>query len=815
MARPAARGAAAFKSGDYAAAADAYSEALAEANNAEDRAAALANRAQCRLRLGRVLEAREDAAAARALAPASPKAWYRLGVCEARLARLPEAGAALEEAARLRPGDRDVAEALAAVRRRRSEASGKYAWTEVYQRYLAPADAAPPRAACPAAACDPSCGVLAALGVEPFVGPVRLDFSEGRGRGLFATRDVRAGQLLMCAQAVVTGDNDKLPELLADSLERSAELQAAVLALSRGTPASEASLPLLDLQQLAAPRRCGGGEGGGAADAAARPPSEALSSVLYFNQFSLPRVNPNAAPIEVTNDPGRSGLWLLPSFVNHSCRPNVQRVMVRDCLFLRAARDLGEGDELLDCYIESLQPRARRAASLASYGIGDCGCERCLLEAAVLDAAQVQEVVEQAGRTKEDPEDDAPTAAAKAEAAATRAEAVIAHSLERSLTEGRVPRLRCLPLPEATVTAQRMAVLREGIERFADAQEEESFRRQEHLHRLLLSSLANVVRSHAMSLRGLGRYVEQSAAWSRVLDALEAAIPCSELAAAVGAEALSSKLLAFNLDFRRAGRGEFRRALLQTHRAYGGGAPVWRALNKQGFAASVLEGAQEVWAGLEQELRDSADDSCGPAGDSADDSCGLAALPEAAQPAKSQAGFEDLLRRRAREERRAEEVGEAGAGSQRPQSLSGAAHGGAGESAASRGTRLHAAALTDAGPACPQSGDVEGGGAAAPDAASGAPDLHGAAASYQVQLSGPEEIVVVASLPGLASGADASLQVSGLELCLRSMRSDRPHALVVPLPGPVDPTSASARWSKRTQRLTVRLRRAASEGPGA
>eukprot|EP00419_Tripos_fusus_P019268 CAMPEP_0172757970 /NCGR_PEP_ID=MMETSP1074-20121228/164840_1 /TAXON_ID=2916 /ORGANISM="Ceratium fusus, Strain PA161109" /LENGTH=88 /DNA_ID=CAMNT_0013591475 /DNA_START=14 /DNA_END=277 /DNA_ORIENTATION=+ len=79
----AARGADEFKKGEFASARELYSEALASSSSSEERATALTNRAQCSLRLNRVLEAREDAAAARALAPNHAKAWYRLGVCEA------------------------------------------------------------------------------------------------------------------------------------------------------------------------------------------------------------------------------------------------------------------------------------------------------------------------------------------------------------------------------------------------------------------------------------------------------------------------------------------------------------------------------------------------------------------------------------------------------------------------------------------------------------------------------------------------------------------------------------------------------------
>ncbi|CAK0892832.1 unnamed protein product [Prorocentrum cordatum] len=63
-------------------------------------------------------------------------------------------------------------------------------------------------------------------------------------------------------------------------------------------------------------------------------------------------------------------------------------------------------------------------------------------------------------------------------------------------------------------------------------------------------------------------------------------------------------------------------------------------------------------------------------------------------------------------------------------------------------------------------------------------------------------------LPGLSSAAQASLEVSGRELRVRSLLPGVAHALDVPLPRAVDPDSASARWSRRARQLTVRLRAA-------
>lgn len=92
-------------------------------------------------------------------------------------------------------------------------------------------------------------------------------------------------------------------------------------------------------------------------------------------------------------------------------------------------------EELFDCYIESLQPLARRRASLETYGIAACGCERCLLEAAVLDPGAVDRVLEAAARARTDAAEPA-AQAALAEEAAELADATVATALERHLRSG-------------------------------------------------------------------------------------------------------------------------------------------------------------------------------------------------------------------------------------------------------------------------------------------------------------------------------------------------------------------------------------------
>lgn len=83
-------------------------------------------------------------------------------------------------------------------------------------------------AGAPTAAAVDDGSVLFPLGVEPFVGPVRVGLSEGRGRGLFVTEDVPAGRLLLCAHAAATGENgEKIRNGLKEAMRRNPYLHEA------------------------------------------------------------------------------------------------------------------------------------------------------------------------------------------------------------------------------------------------------------------------------------------------------------------------------------------------------------------------------------------------------------------------------------------------------------------------------------------------------------------------------------------------------------------------------------------------------------
>jgi len=483
---------------------------------------------------------------------------------------------------------------------------------------------------------------------------------------------------------------------------------------------------------------------------------EEARDILYHNQFSLPLVNPNAAPLEVGNDTERSGLWLLPVFVNHSCLPNVQRIIVLDCLFLRAGRDLKCGDELFDSYVETLQPFWHRRDSLEGYGF-HCSCDRCIFEEAVYGGHKedLEKLFDQAADAVRSRADGA-ALAEQTEAVATAADIFMDQRLATALQGGGLP--ETFKVPKLPLAAQRMAMLRGGFERPNDAEEEMYFQQQDVLQALLLGSVANLLRGYALSLRGLNRYVEAASAWKRSLDAIDEVLPCSELSAIVANDMLSNKLLAFHLDYKQAAKKEMQSALQRSHWAYGGGAVVWRHFSDKLFAPSVLDGGAATWQKLQMDDPKLVDGR------------GYQAAPvEAAVVSKEKPGFEDLLRKKAAKQRTKVDSEKVVEPKQTP-SVS------------------------------PHSPEREVVVTQPPSSAAGG-------ATCEVSASTEEGVPMVTcrvTLPGLTS-AEANLEVSEMELRVTSLRSDVPHCVRATLPFSVDPSSSEAKWSKRQQCLTVRL----------
>ncbi|KAH7292734.1 hypothetical protein KP509_29G083200 [Ceratopteris richardii] len=79
-----------------------------------------------------------------------------------------------------------------------------------------------------------------------------------------------------------------------------------------------------------------------------------------------------------------TGLWLLPSFLNHSCIPNASRLIVGETMFIIASRSIKPQEEITISYTDAMSPLKKREKNLSETGYGFlCRCKRCMLERSV------------------------------------------------------------------------------------------------------------------------------------------------------------------------------------------------------------------------------------------------------------------------------------------------------------------------------------------------------------------------------------------------------------------------------------------------
>ena len=78
------------------------------------------------------------------------------------------------------------------------------------------------------------------------------------------------------------------------------------------------------------------------------------------------------------NEVSHFGLWIVPSYFRHSCLPNTTHFVVDDVIFIRAGRDIQEGEEIFLQKV-SIDPEFQSLEVKMDERKIQCGCKRCVL----------------------------------------------------------------------------------------------------------------------------------------------------------------------------------------------------------------------------------------------------------------------------------------------------------------------------------------------------------------------------------------------------------------------------------------------------
>lgn len=223
--------------------------------------------------------------------------------------------------------------------------------------------------------------------IPDFIGPVRIGRTpDARGRGLFLTQDVSAGDVLIVSNAFATSYDDTekndICQKIALMLKESPRALRQFYALAGTNYQNKLDVPDVELFDSSIPYHSSTTEEPLEID------DKHIRHIVQVNSFSGKLTPPQLEPKAKFN-----GLWLLPSFMNHSCSPSASRNMVGEVMLFMAGRDMKANEEITISYTDCLVPLKKRDDVLQRTGYGFlCKCERCVMERSVQD--QLEEITE-------------------------------------------------------------------------------------------------------------------------------------------------------------------------------------------------------------------------------------------------------------------------------------------------------------------------------------------------------------------------------------------------------------------------------------
>ena len=379
-----------YKAKQYRQAAQTYRAAILVCSSDSDRFALLNNCSECMLRLGHYRLALRDAKRACVLNPQSAKALERLARAHIGLGQYDEALQSANAAVEISSSSRATVELKEVLEKRLSSdvtTPSMYNFAEI----LAKGDELRKQ--------DHHFGLM----LPDYYGPIEVRPSPGRGRGTFATRDIRAGTLVIAEKAlgsVYEGEIKRLSGKRLGIFFDHAELSRGPIGpadselIWRIMQASSENSQLSDAVQ---------GLFGGAADAseagvencerraAAAVNVHHLEGVIEKNAFATDcahestvhgsvqgqgSVTRDKPPTRLVSFTGGKGVWNKASFLNHSCVPNCIHFSITDFVFVGTIRDVRAGEELTTTYSERMSYDERQARLAKSYGF-QCKCPLC------------------------------------------------------------------------------------------------------------------------------------------------------------------------------------------------------------------------------------------------------------------------------------------------------------------------------------------------------------------------------------------------------------------------------------------------------
>ncbi|CAN4081282.1 unnamed protein product [Withania somnifera] len=232
-----------------------------------------------------------------------------------------------------------------------------------------------------------------------YIGSIEIKKSEISGRGLFATKNLDCGSLLLVTKAIAIEraivpesffqDSKEQAQLdmwksfidkVMESIKKCIRSRDLICMLSNGENEDDLEVPDIDLFRPEAED--------------SRFDDEKIDKEKLLNILDVNSIVEELISVKILgkhNDVHGIGLWILASFINHSCDPNVRRSHVGDHVMIHASRDIKAGEELTFAYFDVFFPLWERREKAKNWGFV-CKCKRCNLEKSVCSNQEMMEI---------------------------------------------------------------------------------------------------------------------------------------------------------------------------------------------------------------------------------------------------------------------------------------------------------------------------------------------------------------------------------------------------------------------------------------
>ncbi|KAH0370186.1 SET domain-containing protein, partial [Aureobasidium melanogenum] len=364
----------ALKSKDYIKANRCYTQGLAALTPADNelKSDLLRNRAQARLSLGCYETAKVDAitsteAGATRVESKHGKALYRAGRAAYELHDYKFAQDMFQQVLDLLPSDQDGLRELKRTELRIQEAeNGVFDFPAMLKKISETADYHSEQAS--------------------YLRRTSIRNTDGSSKGLFATENIVAGEIIMCEKAFFASNTPNNSSALSVIINATNNMgmhgsHAAVWVnavrksfhnpshniddLYDGTPrspvsAADSSLPIVDGMPVIDVFR--------------------LQNIVEYNSFGF-EADKDRVRVDVVkavrND--SSGVWTQASHMNHSCLFNSSRGFIGDFIVVRASKDISQGEEITTMYCPTDGNFGQLEDNLKHWGFS-CDCKLCKAE---------------------------------------------------------------------------------------------------------------------------------------------------------------------------------------------------------------------------------------------------------------------------------------------------------------------------------------------------------------------------------------------------------------------------------------------------